>query len=82
MADIITKNIIIIGETKMKDLTFDKIEELTLIKDVRVREAGSEEVKLFKTGSTVKVKGNDKVQLLGSKAAVRKEEKKAPEFKK
>ena len=58
------------------------IEVLTILKDVRAKEAGSDEVKLYKAGATVKVKGNDKVQLLGSKVAERKEEKKAPEFKK
>ena len=61
---------------------FNKIEELTLIKDVRLKEAGSEEVKLYKAGRTVKVKGNDKTQLIASKAAERKEAPKAEASKK
>ena len=78
MAEITTKNII--GEKTMKEL--NQIEELILLKDVRVKEAGEETVTLKKSGSTVKVKGNDKAQLLASKAAKRKDEPKEKDPKK
>lgn len=57
---------------------FEETEEVLLLRDVRVKVEGSKAAQLFSKGKTVKVSGNDKVQLLGSGAGkiVEKEEKK------
>ena len=69
MAAITTKNII--GAKKMKN--FEETEEVTLLKDVRVKAEGKKTAELYKKGSTVKVSGNDKIQLIGTGAGVIKE---------
>ena len=47
---------------------FEETEEVSLLKDVRVKVDGAKTAQLFKKGKVVKVSGNDKVQLLGSGA--------------
>lgn len=59
------------GNFPMEQKDFNKTEKIKLTKDVRVRVKGEDTAKLYKAGDTVSVSGNDKVQLIGSKAGER-----------
>lgn len=54
---------------KMTAEEFNKVETLELIEPCRVKEHGADLAKAFDKGAKVKVSGNSKMQLLGSKKA-------------
>ena len=64
------------GDMTMDQKKFDEVEEIELLRDTRVLVEGAKEARLYSKGEKVKVSGNDKVQLLGSKAGKRLPEKK------
>ncbi len=59
------------GDMTMDQKKFDEVEEIELLRDTRVLVEGAKEAQLYSKGEKVKVSGNDKVQLLGSKAGKR-----------
>ena len=75
------KNIINLNETKgdmaMDQKKFDEVEKIRLTRDTRVTVKGEDEGKLYKANDIVEVAGNDKVQLLGSRAGIREGDEKA-----
>ena len=67
------------GEFKVENKDFNKTEVIVLTKNTWVKQVGEDETKLRAKGTEVKVSGNDKIQLLGSRAGYRKEDKLAQE---
>jgi len=59
------------GDLKMDQKEFDEVEKIELLRNTRVVVEGKKEARLCSKGDIVEVSGNNKVQLLGSKAGKR-----------
>ena len=59
------------GDLAMDQKEFDEVEKIELLRNTRVVVEGKKEAQLYSKGDVVEVSGNDKVQLLGSKAGKR-----------
>jgi hypothetical protein len=65
------------GDLDMTQEEYERVEELEMLKDGRVKQDGKKTVEFCKKGTPVKVGGSDKIQLLSSRMAQIKAAKKA-----